>query len=123
MADGMEIDLDLRTLTVPLELHGLAAVRKASELVRATSLGVVADAQQTVNVDTGATKNSIHASAEGGAPMASGTLSTEMGPTTSYAPFIHDGTSRIPPNPFMDNALERRTPGFLEGVAQIPDLL
>lgn len=124
MADGFDIDMSgLNTITRRLEAESLVAVRKASQVVRASALRVVATAQQFVPVDTGATKSSIFAQAAGGGAMASGTTDVTIGPTTSYAPYLEWGTSRMAPFAFMGPALDRETPGFLEAVAQIPGLL
>lgn len=123
MADSFELDMaELNTIQVALDVGSLAALRKGSEVVRSTAQRIVATAQQLVPVDTSTTKNSIHASAAGGAPMASGTLDVEIGPTTSYAPHLEYGTIHMAPYAFMGPALDRETPGFVEAVSQIPGL-
>lgn len=61
---------------------------------------------------TGATANSISAS------MVNATTA-EVGPTTYYAKFVEDGTSRMAPKPFMGPAAERNTPAFLQALTLI----
>lgn len=64
------------------------------------------------NRATGATVNSISAT------MVNATTA-EVGPTTYYAKFVEDGTSRMAPKPFMGPAAERHEPAFLQAVALI----
>jgi HK97 gp10 family phage protein len=118
MTDRIDIDIEgLNTVVASMALHSVAAISKGQELVRASAQRVVATSQQLVPVDTAATRNSIHATPTDGG------LGAEIGPTTSYAPYLEFGTVKMAPRAFMGPALDRETPGFIEGAAQIPDLL
>lgn len=124
MADSFDVDMaELNTLAVALDVQGVAAAQKASQVVRSTAQRVVATGQQLVSVDTGATKSSIHASGPGGLPLASSSLEAEVGPTTEYAPYLEYGTVRMAPHAFMGPALDRHTPDFVAGLSEIVDLL
>lgn len=118
MADGFDIDLKgLNTVTAAMAAHSFAALAAGGQVVKASAQRIVSTAQAFVPVDTGTTKSSIHATIAGGG------LEAEIGPTTSYAPFLEFGTSRMAPRAFMGPALDRETPGFVEAISQIPGLL
>lgn len=118
MADGVDFLVnDIPTLTADLAAHSIKALGLAGTVVRTAAYKVAADAQQLVPVDTGATKNSIHVTTKAGG------LEADIGPTTSYAPFLEFGTSRMAPRPYMSPALDRNAEGFTAAVAQIVDLL
>lgn len=61
-------------------------------------------------VRTGRLKASIGEDYEGG-PGAN-TISGETGPDVHYDRWVHNGTSRISPNPFMDRAADAVEPAF-----------
>ncbi len=116
MADGIHIDIDgIVPVVAALTDHSVAAVAKGQLVVRAAAEKVVATAQQLVPVDTGATKGSIHATI-----LHAGT-EAEIGPTTSYAPYLEFGTVKMSPRAFMGPALDHETPGFLAAVEAIAD--
>lgn len=48
-----------------------------------------------------------------------GAVGFDSGPTVFYAPFVHFGTSRQMPNPFMFKASDEMEPMFRQGVAEI----
>lgn len=125
MADRVDFDLsELTGLRVGLAGAGVAVGLGAGRVVNRGIQGVVAHAKTHQRyVDTGATRDSIHASGPGGSPLTATSLEAEAGPTTHYAVYLHDGTSRIEPDPFMDNALDHETPGILAAVAGLADLL
>lgn len=122
MADSLLDVSELNRLTLGFAAESVAAVFKGSQAVRSTAQRVVATAQQFVSVDTSATKQSIHASGPGGAPLTVGSLEAEMGPTTEYAPHLEHGTVKMPPYAFMGPALDRHTPDFVTAVGQISGL-
>lgn len=112
---------EIVTLGRDLDLHSREVKGQASKVVRRTAFAIVASGQADAPVDTGATRDSIHASAPSGGSLSGFSLEAEIGPTTEYAPYPHDGTSRIPPNPYMDRAADKHTPEFVEGLTQIGD--
>jgi len=125
MADDFLIEMEgLNTLVADLTVTADRETRRAgSALVRATAYRVVGTAQQLVPVDTGTTKSSIHASTPSGGPLSGFSLEAEIGPTTEYAPHLEFGTVKMAPHAFMGPALDRHTPDFVDGAAQLPDLL
>lgn len=90
--------------------------RKAKNIVSKVAHGIEATAKSLVRVDTGATKNSI------GADISPDGLHAEVGPTTSYSPYLEWGTSRMGPYPFMGPALDQWAPQFEAAVEQLGDL-
>lgn len=120
----MSMDFDVSeivTLAKDIDLHSREAKGRASIVVRRTAFAVVGSGQADAPVDTGATRASIHASAPSGGSLSAFSLEAEIGPTTEYAPYPHDGTSTIPPNPYMDRAVDKHTPEFAQGLAEIGD--
>jgi HK97 gp10 family phage protein len=110
--DGREVE----RLAFDLTEQTMAATKRASVVVRKTSMDIVGTAQQLVPVDTSATKQSI------GADIDVDTLGATIGPTTHYAHWLEFGTSRMAPHAFMGPALDRHTPAFVQAMAQIGDL-
>ncbi len=65
-------------------------------------------------VDTGTMLNSTSTDLNG--------LTAEVGPTTNYAVYVHEGTWKNGgPRPFMSNAATTIEPAFLEAMGQIGD--
>lgn len=115
-----EVDVhELEQLAATFEKTSWDVVRKASSVVRKTASDVVATAQRFAPVDTGATKNSIHASGPGSGPLGPESLAAEIGPTTEYAPHLEYGTVNMAPHAFMGPALDRHGPDFTAGIAQV----
>ena len=85
------------------DLHG-----QASRLVRASTLRCEALGKGFAPVRTGFLKGSITSEFEESARAIRG----ETGPTASYSPFVHDGTSRQAPQPFMTLAADVVEPQF-----------
>lgn len=95
-------------------------IRKRAQLVtRKTALDIVRDAKAIAHQKfspeaTGATANSISHSYVG--PM-----EVEIGPTTYYAPFVENGTSRMAAKPFMGPAADRNEPAFVRAMEIIAE--
>lgn len=132
MADSIDFDTsELFNLAVDFPASSARAVFKGSQLVRASAQRVVAHAQQFVPVDTSATKGSIHASTPDGGTLGAlesgalgrGVIEAEIGPTTEYAPDLEYGTVKMAPHAFMGPALDKVTPDFVAGAAEIAETL
>jgi len=78
---------------------GAKAEALTETVVHKVGFDVVAEAQTIVPVDTGNLKSSIGVDFEG--------LGFEAGPTASYAPYVHWGTSKMSPRPFMTTAFDK----------------
>lgn len=95
-------------------------LRKRAQLVtRKTALDIVRDAKAIAHQKfspeaTGATANSISHTYVG--PM-----EVEIGPTTYYAPFVENGTSRMAPKPFMGPAADRNEDAFVRAMEIIAE--
>jgi HK97 gp10 family phage protein len=97
------------------EFNGKASnvQRQASQAVRSTLEGITADGKVMSPVDTGNLKASI-------SWEMTGDLVGETGPEASYGIYLETGTSRMPPQPYMNPAADRWEPRFreaLDGVA------
>jgi HK97 gp10 family phage protein len=111
----MGIDIgEVRQLSFDLGRAGLKATTLASQAVRKTALDIEADAKALAPVDTGNLKGSISVDSLG-------PLAAEIGPTATYGIFQEYGTSRMPPQPFMGPAFDRRSPGLVAAMEQIAD--
>lgn len=86
--------------------------RLAGVVVRKTAQDIAADAKAIAPVDTGNLKGSIGISAVND-------LTQEVGPTAEYGIYLELGTSRMPAQPFMGPATDRRTPGFVQAMELI----
>lgn len=107
---------DLRRLRADLGRAGAEAERRAGVVVRKVAFDIVRDAkaiahQKFSSQATGATANSINAKVSN--------LEAEIGPTTYYAWFVENGTSRMAPKPFMGPAADRHEDPFAQAMAQI----
>lgn len=103
---------DLRALAAELTAAGPLARLKATRVVRKAAYDVVAGGQQRVPVDTGATRNSIHATFW----RHGDEFGADIGPTTSYSPYLEFGTSRMPPRPYMGPALDKVSGPFGQAI-------
>lgn len=110
--EGLE---DLRKLSADLSAAGPKARAKAGMAVRKSASDIVRHAITKVPVDTGATMNSIGADITTDGNNTTATI----GPTTSYAPFLENGTRRMQPRPFMGPALDAVEPGFVAAMEQL----
>ena len=104
---------DLLKLSADLGKASYEVTRKAQKVVAKTAHDIEADAKSLAPVDTGALRNSISAT------IAIGGLSAEIGPTVHYAPYLEYGTRRMPPQPYMGPAADRRAEAFVQAVEQL----
>lgn len=105
---------DLESLALTLKAASKGAVGSARTVVRTGAALIEGTAKQSAPVDTGATRNSIGSDFSGNAHFAQ----ADIGPTTSYSPYLENGTSRMAPRPFMGPALEKHTPEIEAAFAQ-----
>lgn len=105
---------DLPRLAADLGSSSTRITTLASQVVRKAALDVEAKAKAAVPVDTGATRNSIGVDVTG-----DGGLQAAVGPTTSYAPYLENGTRRMRARPFMAPALDAVTPAFVTAMEQL----
>lgn len=109
MADTSELDhLAADLVATAAKAHAGAVVS-----VRSTLDDVVDTAKATVDVASGATRDSI------GYDLTDAGLAGEAGPTTWWAHFIEGGTVTLPPRPFMGPALDAHAEGFVDAIADI----
>lgn len=85
------------------ELHGYA-----DKLVRGSTLRAEALGKANTPVRTGFLRSSFTTEFDSGPNRVSG----ETGPEASYSHFVHNGTSRQAPNPFLDRAADVVEPQF-----------
>ena len=104
---------DLLKLSADLGKASYEATRKAQKVVAKTAHDIEADAKSLAPVDTGMLRNSISTT------IGAGGLSAEIGPTVHYAPYLEYGTRRMPPQPYMGPAAERRAEPFVKAVEQL----
>ena len=104
---------DLLKLSADLGKASYEVTRKAQLVVAKTAHDIEADAKSFAPVDTGMLRNSI------GTTISNGGLSAEIGPTVHYAPYLEYGTRRMPPQPYMGPAAERRAEAFVKAVESL----
>lgn len=117
---GADFDTSgLRSLTAELGQAGGRIGGLVSQVVRKTARDIERDGKQGVppRVDTGFMRDSISSEFTGSGNAA--VMEAEVGPTAAYAKYQHDGTSTIPPHPFMDRAADRNEPGFYAAMEQL----
>jgi HK97 gp10 family phage protein len=78
------------------------------ELIETAKL-IEEDAKTNCPVDTGYLRKSIKTNI--------GDLDVEVGTSCSYAPFVHDGTHKMPARPFLDSAAETNLEGIEDRIA------
>ena len=109
---------EVEKLAADLRKAGPAAQTKAVKAVRKAAFDVQAYGKANAMrlfrppTSTGATANSISVSM-------TGPTSAEVGPTTSYSPFLEWGTRRMAERPFMGPALNKAEPGFIAAMEQL----
>lgn len=109
---------DLRRLAADLGRIGPETERRAGVVVRKVAFDIARDGkaiahQKFSSEATGATANSITAKVSG--------LEAEIGPTTYYAWFVENGTSRMAAKPFMGPAADRHEDPFAQAMAQLAE--
>ena len=104
---------ELLKLSADLGKASYEVTRKAQLVVAKTAHDIEADAKSLAPVDTGALRNSI------GTTISNGGLSAEIGPTVHYAPYLEFGTRRMPPQPYMGPAADRRVEAFVQAVESL----
>lgn len=87
---------------------------EVSTILRRGTFATVAGGQARSPVLTGATRAS-HA-ADGAEP---GSLSMRVIVTTAYSPYVHEGTRRMPPRPWLRETTEQTFP---ETIRELRDL-
>ena len=102
---------DLLKLSADLGKASYEVTRKAQLVVAKTAHDIEADAKSLAPVDTGMLRNSIGSTISG--------LSAEIGPTVHYAPYLEYGTRRMPPQPYMGPAAERRAEPFVKAIESL----
>lgn len=102
---------EVNNLAADLGKAGPRAARNAQKVIAKTAHDIEATGKQLAAVDTGAMRGSI------GVDM--GVLSATIGPTVNYAPHLEYGTSRMPPQPFMNPAADRHSPAFYAALEQV----
>lgn len=108
---------ELQNLAGDLGAAGEKAIGLARQVVAKAAHDVEAHAKSNAAVDTGAMRNSIGVDMFGNAVLSRATV----GPTVNYAPFVENGTYRMPPQPFMGPAAATIEPAFLAAMGQIGD--
>lgn len=112
----------MRSVARTLATAGPRAEALAAAVVIKSLTDIEADAKRLCPVDTGFLKNSISREITADTFRGSGgAFGGQVGPTASYGAFVEYGTSRMGPEPYMGPAFERRAPGFVAAMEQIPD--
>lgn len=106
--DGLADDMDDAGNGLGVGVH---------RLVRASTLRTEALGKANAPVDTGFLRSSFTTDFEGG--PADSRITGETGPTANYSHFVHGGTSRQAPNPFLDRAADVVEPQFYAGAEQL----
>jgi HK97 gp10 family phage protein len=118
VADSIDVTFgDLNLLAFDLSRAGEEVVRRGDQVMRKGAADVERVAKQLVPVDTSATQNSI-----GSDPVrdsGGGEFGYVIGPTTSYAPFLEMGTSRMAPRAFMGPAADLVGPEVSAALGQL----
>lgn len=91
--------------------------RDVYALVRASTLRTEQIGKAGAPVRTGHLRSTISSDFDGG--PGSDVITGETGPTASYSHFVHNGTSRQAPNPFMDRAADVVEPQFYAAAEQL----
>jgi len=99
---------DLDRLADDFDRAGVELGVLADKLVRSSTLRTEALGKANAPVRTGALRSSISSDFT----RSAGRIVGETGPDISYDVFVHNGTSRQAPNPFMDRAANVTEPQF-----------
>ncbi|EFQ82705.1 phage protein, HK97 gp10 family [Aeromicrobium marinum DSM 15272] len=106
----------LQVIASDMKNAGKKAKRLVPLIVAKTTFDIEADAKIIVAVDTGNLMGSI------GSDIDPDGLGSTIGPTADYGRFIEKGTDVMPAQPFMAPAFDRRAPGFVQAIEQMPKL-
>ncbi len=116
----MPADLDnseMREHTVRMKAAHRGVGAAGSRTVRAFTLRVEARGKVYCPVDTGHLVSTIGSEFAGDGRY--GEMSGTVSATAKYAGYVHDGTSRQAPQPFLSTALAEEAPGFEAACALI----
>lgn len=123
MSDFATAAKQLRVIGRSIAAAGPAAERLVAAAVIKTATDIEADAKRLVPVDTGYLRSSISREISASTFAGAGSeFRAEVGPTANYGAYVEYGTSRMGPQPYMGPAFDRRAPGFVAAVEQIPAL-
>ena len=118
---GVTVELnELNQLVATLEHKTNGMDSRTSLVVRKAAFDVERIAKTLAPVDTGFLKNSIHTQIR---TANFRTYGAEVIAGANYASYLEYGTSRMAPQPYMQPALDRVSPGFLAAMAAIANPL
>ncbi|KKK72124.1 hypothetical protein LCGC14_2907030 [marine sediment metagenome] len=134
MSIQLEIhDRELLKLLADIDRAGRDVKKRVADVYKATGPMFVRSAKQFAPIDTGALRGSMGYRVNRKMPrLRFGTLNKSINPktgrpATTYAGFVHEGTSRVGPRPFLRQSLKKHTTAqgaFMRGMrkAGIADL-
>lgn len=108
---------DLDRLADDMDDAGAGLGRGVHTLVRVSTLQTQALGMANAPVRTGFLKGSFTSDFDGG--PGSDVITGETGPEASYSAFVHNGTSRQAPQPFLDRAADVVAPQFYAAAEQL----
>lgn len=91
------------------------AQTRSRTVMRKVAYDIQADAQRAAPVDTGFLRSSIGVTFQGNQYVTRFTVA----PTADYAGYVEFGTSRMPPRPYMQPALDRNLPRLQVALAAV----
>ena len=123
MVAGVDFDVsELNKLAAELDVASPRVGAKSATQVRRTTAAIERDAKIFVPVDEGILRDSIHSEFIGDGRGSE--IEGQVGPTEDYGIFVEVGTSVMAPQSFMGPALDRNTPGFVDGMGDaVGDIL
>lgn len=98
MAKSFSIDIDVSKMLSGEEVTEELAKRIESAMKEAAVL-VQDDAKRECPVDTGTLRSSINYTVDG--------MTASIGTNVEYAPYVHEGTSKMAGRPFLTSAAEK----------------
>ena len=108
-------DNAVRLLVVDLTGAGRGIKGRVADVFNETGPRIVRTAKQLVPKDTHALERSLGYTVNRRIPrLRIGAIKSSINPKTNrpastYAKYVHDGTSRVGPRPFIDNAIRKHT--------------